>query len=93
MCTGAGSAPLSASFGNEVLSKRSFIAWVVPLPGCWGRGGVCVRECGAVARVESGPRQGPSSLQGMRFVAWEYLSSLESSNPVSKAETILKAAP
>lgn len=58
-----------------------------------GGEGVCVRECGAVARVESGPRQGPSSLQGMRFVAWEYLISLESSNPVSKAETILKAAP
>ena len=58
-----------------------------------GRGGVCVRECGAVARVESGPRQGPTSLEGMRFVAWEYLSSLESSNPVSKAENILKAAP
>ena len=58
-----------------------------------GAGGVCVRECGAVAPVESGPRQGPSSLQGMRFVAWEYLRSLESSNPVSKAETILKAAP
>ena len=62
-------------------------------PRLLGGGGVCVRECGAVARVESGRLQGPSSLQGMRFVAWEYLSSLESSNPVSKAETILKAAP